>query len=41
MLNSVFFLIISTVALILVHLIGKDGDRVFDERDVQFTIGEG
>ena len=28
--------------LFLVHLIGKVGnDRVFDERDVKFTVGEG
>ena len=27
--------------LFLVHLIGKDGDRIFDERDVKFTVGEG
>ena len=31
----------SCVVLISVHLIGKDGDRVFDERDVIFTVGEG
>lgn len=24
-----------------VHLIGKVDDRIFDERDVQFTVGEG
>ena len=29
------------LCLFLVHLVGRDGERVFDERDVQFTVGEG
>ena len=29
------------IVLFLVHLKGKVGERIFDERDVQFTVGEG
>ena len=25
----------------VVHIIGRDGERIFDERDVQFIVGEG
>ncbi|XP_017783113.1 PREDICTED: FK506-binding protein 59 [Nicrophorus vespilloides] len=28
-------------AMVEIHLIGKHGDKVFDERDVSFNIGEG
>ncbi len=27
--------------LFVVHLIGKIGERIFDERDAHFTVGEG
>lgn len=37
----VIFLLIICLYISLVHLIGKYNGKVFEERDVEFTLGEG